>query len=309
MSQLVALDEETLESLRHHGVTASIRPGQRYGQIETTCFVGSTINTAKVRTRGLATWLNHQPQDSVALSVAVAGNYGGEINGRPYVSKSNEISFISLPGEEQKAAIESDETIGWLININNKQLCSEWGKLFQSDNSVSLSVEAFVGHEGFLAETSNHLLWLKRSQPSQWQQTSVTATETAILSFVAMRMHDYIGSEFMQAGTRSLSSYVDAAVSFMEASYLKPLSLGDVCDACHVSARTLQIAFREQRGETPMQSLRRIRLEKMRQLLLQGMNVSMASTKAGLSPTGRTAALYTAAFGEKPNTTLQRIQT
>jgi AraC-like DNA-binding protein len=55
-----------------------------------------------------------------------------------------------------------------------------------------------------------------------------------------------------------------------------------------------------------MQSLRRIRLEKMRSLLIEGVNVTVASTKVGLSPTGRTAALYTLAFGEKPSQTAKR---
>jgi AraC-like DNA-binding protein len=55
-----------------------------------------------------------------------------------------------------------------------------------------------------------------------------------------------------------------------------------------------------------MQSLRRIRLEKMRSLLIEGVNVTVASTKVGLSPTGRTAALYNRAFGEKPSQTADR---
>ena len=306
MTQLVSLDTETIESLRHHGVTASIRPGLRSGQIETTCFVGNTINTARVKTRGLATWQSRQPEGSVALSVAVSGVYAGQIDDRPYAAKNNKISFVSLPGEQQNSLIQSEETLGWLININNKQLCQEWKNLLQNDSNISLSPDAFATHEQFLIETSNYLLWLKRSKPSQWHQTAVEATQTAILSFVASRMHEFIGADSNQPGNRTLASYVDAAMSFMETSYLKPLSLGDVCEACHVSARTLQIGFREIRGETPMQALRRIRLEKMRSLLIEGINVTLASTKVGLSPTGRTAALYAEAFGEKPSQTCER---
>jgi AraC-like DNA-binding protein len=306
VTQTVSLDAETLESLRSHGIKATRKEGQNYGLIETTSFVGATINAAKVKTRGLSTWQSRQPEGSIALSVAVSGSYGGLVNGRAYASKNDKISFVSLPGEEQKSLIQSEETTGWLININNKQLCQEWKNQLQDDSKISLATDAFAGHEAFLVDTSSHLIWLKRSKPSQWHQQAMDSTQTAILSFVATRMHEFIGAEVPQIGNRTLASYVDGAMSFMETAYLRPLSLGDVCEACHVSARTLQIGFRELRGETPMQALRRIRLEKMRSLLLQGINVTLASTKVGLSPTGRTAALYAEAFGEKPSQTSER---
>ena len=308
MPQSVSLDTETLESLRSHGIQATTQAGLSSGLIETTSFVGATVNAAKVTTRGLATWQSRQPEGSIALSVAVSGSYGGLINGRPYASKNDTISFISLPSEEQKSLIKSEETTGWLININNKQLCQEWRHLLQDDTKLKLAIEAFAGHEAFLVDTASYLLWLKRSKPSQWHQPAMESTQTAILSFVATRMHEFIGAEAPQIGNRTLASYVDAAMSFMETAYLRPLTLGDVCEACHVSARTLQIGFRELRNETPMQALRRIRLEKMRLLLIDGVNVTLASTRVGLSPTGRTAALYVSAFGEKPSQTSERVR-
>ena len=81
------------------------------------------------------------------------------------------------------------------------------------------------------------------------------------------------------------------------------MSLGDLCQACHVSARTLQIAFRQLRNETPMQALRGLRLKHMRSFLLQGEDVSVACLRSGLSSTGRTSALYQALYGEKPSQT------
>jgi transcriptional regulator GlxA family with amidase domain len=70
-----------------------------------------------------------------------------------------------------------------------------------------------------------------------------------------------------------------------------------------VSARTLQIAFRQLRDETPMQALRGLRLKQMRSLLLQGEDVSVACLRSGLSPTGRTSGLYFELYGEKPSQT------
>ena len=100
-----------------------------------------------------------------------------------------------------------------------------------------------------------------------------------------------------------LASYVDLAISYMEQSLTRPIGLGDLCEACHVSARTLQIAFRQLRDETPMQALRGLRLKQMRSFLLQGEDVSVACLRSGLSPTGRTSALYFNLYGEKPSLT------
>jgi len=306
VTQSVALDTETIESLRLHGIKATVQSGRKAGLIETKSYIGNIINAAKVRTKGLATWQSKQPEGSIALSVALSGAYGGKIGSRNYEALSNKTSFISLPGEMQKSIIKSEETLGWLININSEKLRNEWQKILQCDDAILLGSEAFNGHESFLIEAVNHLLWLKNSKPTQWHTASAEATQAAILGFVGSRMHACIGSQPIQPGSRSMASYVDAAMAYMESAYLRPITLGDVCEACHVSARTLQIAFREIRSETPMQSLRRIRLEKMRSLLIDGVNVTVASTKVGLSPTGRTAALYSHAFGEKPSKTAER---
>ena len=102
---------------------------------------------------------------------------------------------------------------------------------------------------------------------------------------------------------QQLSSYVDSAISFMEQSLTQPIGLGDLCEACHVSARTLQIAFRRLRDQTPMQVLRELRLKQMRYFLLQGEDVSVACLRSGLSPTGRTSALYLSFHGEYPSQT------
>ena len=306
MAQLVSLDTETLESLRDHGIKATLRHGETTGTIRTTSFVGHTINAARVQTHSLATWESKQPENSVAISISESGNYGGQISSRTYQSKNNKTSFVSLPGEQQKSLVTTEETCGWLININNKKLVDEWNNLLLGESEINLASEAFEGYESFLLTASQHLLWLKQSNPSQWRQESIEATQVAIMSFAATRMIDFLGVTPYQASSRSLAAYVDEAMSFMETSYTRPLSLGDVCEACHVSARTIQIAFRDVRGETPMQALRKIRLEKMRSMLIQGVNVTLASSKVGLSPTGRTAALYASVFGEKPSQTSER---
>lgn len=126
-----------------------------------------------------------------------------------------------------------------------------------------------------------------------------------MVSFVASRMLG-LSNRLLAAGlptAHQLSSYVDLAISYMEQSLTLPIGLGHLCEACHVSARTLQIAFRQLRDETPMQALRGLRLKQIRSFLLQGEDVSVACLRSGLSPTGRTSALYFMLYGEKPSQT------
>jgi transcriptional regulator GlxA family with amidase domain len=156
-----------------------------------------------------------------------------------------------------------------------------------------------------LESAAQHLLWLKYAQPEAWHQSSIASTQAAMVSFVAARMISCSGRMPAAAlpPAHQLASYVDLAISYMEQSLTRPIGLGDLCEACHVSARTLQIAFRQLRDETPMQALRGLRLKQMRSFLLQGEEVSVACLHSGLSPTGRTSALYFTLYGEKPSQT------
>lgn len=304
VSTLVSYDTDTIRALGAYGVKATIKKsGFEKGLIESDAFVGEMCQVSKVRTYGLDTWQSCQPNTDLSISINISGSYSGHINSRSYNVSPGKLSFISLPGEVQNSHIASDETCGWMISLSHKKFLNEVAKLTQEEINPARFLEALEGSESFLEGAAEHLLWLKRSSLEAWFQISVDSTTTAMMSLVAARIVEMHGEGDSLVTSRSLASYVDAAVSFMESSYMRPLSLGDLCEACHVSARTLQVAFRQLRGETPMQALRGIRLEVMRRLLLQGEDVSVAAVKVGLSPTGRTAALYFAVYGEKPSQT------
>jgi AraC-like DNA-binding protein len=307
VSDLVSYDTETISAPGAYGIKATLsNRGIKKGLIESEAFQGGIASVSKVRTYGLATWQSHQPTTEISISISISGLYGGHIGSRSYSSTPGRLSFVSMPGDDQTSKIGSDETCGWMINLSCNKLLNEVTKLTQEEISPTRLTEALEGSESFLEGAAEHLLWLKRSSPQSWHQISAESTSAAMVSFVSSRIVEMHGAQDNQVTPRSLAAYVDTAMSFMESSYVRPLSLGDLCDACHVSARTLQVAFRQLRGETPMQALRGIRLDTMRALLLQGEDVAMASVKVGLSPTGRTAALYANMHGEKPSQTALR---
>lgn len=86
------------------------------------------------------------------------------------------------------------------------------------------------------------------------------------------------------------------------------LSLSDIAEACHVSPRSLQYAFRRHLGCTPHAYLRQVRLDLVHQGLRDGAEHSVGDVAArfGFFNPGRLAIEYRAVFGENPGQTLLR---
>jgi AraC-like DNA-binding protein len=88
-----------------------------------------------------------------------------------------------------------------------------------------------------------------------------------------------------------------------------PLTPAFLAELAGVSLRSLYAGFREHRGLSPMAYLRTVRLERVRQDLLNDpalTSVTSAALRWGFSHLGRFSAEYRRAFGECPAKTLQR---
>jgi AraC-like DNA-binding protein len=88
------------------------------------------------------------------------------------------------------------------------------------------------------------------------------------------------------------------------------LYVTDLCRAAAVSERTLEYAFKEVLGLTPMTYLVRLRLHRVRQALLaatsESTTVSAEALNWGFWHFGEFARAYKACFGEAPSDTLRR---
>ncbi len=95
----------------------------------------------------------------------------------------------------------------------------------------------------------------------------------------------------------------------MHAHVTDPLLLEEIAVAAQTSPRSLQLAFRQFRGVTPMEYLRRLRLDGARNEMLNGAtdgSVSAIAYRWGFAHHGIFTARYTLAFGESPSKTLKR---
>jgi transcriptional regulator GlxA family with amidase domain len=102
---------------------------------------------------------------------------------------------------------------------------------------------------------------------------------------------------------------VDRAIKIMEANPAAAFSMADLARATNVSARTLQAAFRQYTGMSPMNYLRQLRLTRVHEDLLAAdprlHTVAGIAHRHGFPHLGRFAATYRARYGFNPSTALR----
>jgi AraC-like DNA-binding protein len=108
-------------------------------------------------------------------------------------------------------------------------------------------------------------------------------------------------------GTAVVPASIKRAVEFMRARIGEPVAISDVAAAAGIPGRTLFTHFQSAHGISPMQFLRALRFEKVRQVLLRAEptdSVSSISGQLGFTHMGRFAVEYRRRFGETPSQTL-----
>ncbi len=137
------------------------------------------------------------------------------------------------------------------------------------------------------------------------QQARTLLLEASLLTFPTTL------TEALAAGrpSRPLPAPVRRAKAYVEAHAAEPVVLADIAQAARLSPRGLQYAFRAATGRTPMQYLRRVRLDAARSELRSAdpsvETVAAIAARWGFSNLGRFAAMYRGEFGETPSTTLR----
>ncbi|MGO4583704.1 AraC family transcriptional regulator [Arthrobacter sp. 2RAF6] len=88
------------------------------------------------------------------------------------------------------------------------------------------------------------------------------------------------------------------------------LAVPDMAENLGVSVRTLQLALRSETGATPSELLRRVRLDRAREMLLEAepgeQTIISIAERCGFSHQGRFSALYLDTFGELPSESIRR---
>jgi transcriptional regulator GlxA family with amidase domain len=108
---------------------------------------------------------------------------------------------------------------------------------------------------------------------------------------------------------RNLPPMLRSAVAFIHENADADIGLDDIAAAVNVSPRSVQYAFRRNLGTTPLEYLRRVRLDRAHRDLKAADpardTVTAIAGRWGFSHAGRFSLAYKAAFGTQPSHTLR----
>ena len=131
---------------------------------------------------------------------------------------------------------------------------------------------------------------------------------TVIMQFLMSHQHNYT-HHLLREPLPAPASAVRAVEEFIEANWHKPIDVPAMAKVAKVSARSLFRQFKQDRGYTPADFAKRVRLDRAREMLEQcaeGASVIQIALKCGFQNPGHFARDFRLVFGELPSETLRK---
>ena len=131
-----------------------------------------------------------------------------------------------------------------------------------------------------------------------------------IMKFLMCHRHNFTHL-LLREPLPASSTAVRAVEEFIEANWDKPIDIEAMVAVAKVSARSLFRQFRRDRGYSPADFAKQIRLRRAREMLehsSDGASVIQVALKCGFQNPGHFARDYRSLFGELPSETLQRTR-
>jgi AraC-like DNA-binding protein len=129
-----------------------------------------------------------------------------------------------------------------------------------------------------------------------------------IMKFLMSHQHSYT-DRLLRQPLSSTRSTVRIVEEFIEANWDRPIDIEAMSAIAKISARSLFRQFKKDRGYSPADFAKRIRLNRVREMLEdchEGTSVTQIALKCGFQNPGHFARDYRLAFGELPSETLRR---
>ena len=133
-------------------------------------------------------------------------------------------------------------------------------------------------------------------------------TRAAIMKFLMYHRHNYTHFLFREPPPGDASA-VKSVEEYIEANWDKPIDIEAMSTVAKISARSLFRQFKKERGYSPAEFAKRIRLDRAREMLEQSegyASVTQVALKCGFQNPGHFARDFRLAFGELPSDTLRR---
>jgi len=266
-------------------------------------YQGTRLELLSTDIEGIQRVLARNPADRITIGFAERGQCRGSAAKREIRLLPNRLAFILMPGEVLKLDITSDKLAGILLQVDEVELLNECKYHGTEDPDILSLQDSIPGHESLIMACAKQLLQLAEQPDGQGRSRLMQPLEDSVISLVASLVSNTQLITLGRTADQAQSHHVQSAIAYMEEHLTESITLSDLCRSCSVSARTLQSAFQVVMNESPLHVLQNLRLTRLRELLLQGMDVRSACRRTGLQPTGRMAGQYKRRFGELPRQT------
>ena len=276
---------------------------------------GRLMRMVRVLTSGAMRVRSQLPADSYALVLDRHNGAGLHRSEKDSVFVNSQFAFIQSPLRIVEVLTPADFDVAFL-RISRDGVVQELQKMLGREARTDLVFSPVCNMETVAGERLRNLcrnfsrLLCSTDQLAIRESFSVQRVEADIITLLLQAQpHNYtrLLNRQSAAGDWQLRTAEEYIVAH---AHLSP-SLGDICQAVGVNARTLQHSFRKKRGYTPLQFLYRIRMDGVRsglQNLDNATSVTNEAARWGFLHFGRFAQEYRALFGELPSETLRRSQ-
>ena len=267
---------------------------------------GESVTVLQLSAQGMTRVLFRNPPGVISLAIADLGQCRGSAGGREFRSVPNRFSFLLRSDEVLQILVGSPRLSGLLIQLPEELLLEECQIHEVADPDLNSLSDTIPGHETLLLACARQLLDFTAQPASPARARMMQPLEASILSLLASLVGSVEVAPAASAPEQPQSQHVQNALAYLEDHIADAVTLTDICRACNISARTLQVSFQAVMNRTPLQAFQEIRLTRLRQLLLHRVAVRSACEQVGLQPSGRMAANYKRMFGELPSQTRLR---
>lgn len=271
------------------------------------------MRLARVVTSGTMRVRSKLPADSYALVLDRRNGAGLHRSEKGSVVVNSQFAFVQSPLRRVEVLTPADFDVAFL-RIATDGVVQELQKMLEREARTDLVFSPVCNMETVAGERLRELcrnysrVLCSLDLLAIRESLSVQRLENDIITLLLQAQpHNYtrLLNRHSAAGAWQLRTAEEYIVAH---AHLSP-SLGDICQAVGINARTLQHSFRNKRGCTPLQFLYRVRMDGVRAGLQHpngSTSVTNEAARWGFLHFGRFAQEYRAMFGELPSETLRR---
>ncbi|PYY36576.1 hypothetical protein DEI89_05325 [Curtobacterium sp. MCBD17_030] len=222
-------------------------------------------------------------------------------------------------GEGEAFVMPPDQELDFVIDHAHASTCSFSAQVLRRVAGEIWDDEDLCLAEGAVRPVDAARHWLWRHTVQEYRQQVLETPEVygnellraQATRFVVVSAISAFGLVTEPRGGADESAAVRRATAWVDEHRREPTTVQDIAAAARLSARGLSLAFRRERGQTPMEYVRLARVDGARADLIagdptRGDTVTSISADWGFSNAGRFTALYRQTYGETPRRTLMR---